>query len=293
LGHAPPGSGEPKAPSPQGKQSRFRIDSRYIPPLFITCILIGGEYSYGFLESPWKTGLAILTSMAVEMVLGRLITGQWPQVASAYITGISVGILIRSTFLWPYALCSAMAITSKYALRVGGRHIWNPSNFAISLMFLLVPDCAVSLGQQWGNEVWPMLIIWALGCLIVYRFNRLNITLTYAASFVAFAYLRSELTGHKFLTDVAPITGPMYQLYVFFMITDPKTTTRSKWSQCLVAFLIAVVEMSLRLYGSYYGATWAVHAPYFALFLVGPIANLIEIFTSPRPQAKPAATGVT
>jgi hypothetical protein len=34
------------------------------------------------------------------------------------------------------------------------------------------------------------------------------------------------------------------------MITDPKTTTKTKWSQCLVAVLIAVVEVLLRLCGS-------------------------------------------
>ena len=32
----------------------------------------------------------------------------------------------------------------------------------------------------------------------------------------------------RWQAEVAPITGPMYQLFVFFMITDPKTTVRSK-----------------------------------------------------------------
>ena len=37
----------------------------------------------------------------------------------------------------------------------------------------------------------------------------------------------------------------MYQLFIFFMITDPKTTVRPKWAQCLVAFLVAAVEAIL------------------------------------------------
>jgi Na+-translocating ferredoxin:NAD+ oxidoreductase RnfD subunit len=61
----------------------------------------------------------------------------------------------------------------------------------------------------------------------------------------------------------------MYQLFVFFMITDPSTTVRSKQGQCLVAFLVAVVEMLLRL-------AQVIHAPYYALFLVGPTALAIE-----------------
>jgi hypothetical protein len=283
----PPSSEGPGKPAGPPKPGWLRIDSRFVPPIFITLILVVGDLTYGILEDYRATGLAILTAILMELVLGRLVTGKWPHLASAYISGISVGILIRSPFLWPYALCSALSIVSKYALRVRGRHIWNPSNFGITLMLVLAADHVASLSLQWGNEIWPMFIIWCLGCLIVYRFNRLNITLTYVISFVVFAKVRSLITGFPFLAEVAPITGPMYQLYIFFMITDPKTTTRYKWSQCLVAFLIAVVEMCIRLYGSLYGVTWAVHAPYFALFIVGPIANLIEIWLTPA--RKPAA----
>ncbi len=85
------------------------------------------------------TVLAILTAIALELVLGRVYAGSWPHLASAYITGISVGILTRSPFAWPFALCSAISITSKYVLRVRGRHIWNPSNFGICLMLLVAP----------------------------------------------------------------------------------------------------------------------------------------------------------
>ena len=64
-------------------------------------------------------------------------SGKWPHLASAYISGISIGMLVRSPEFWPYALCSAISITSKYVLRVDGRHIWNPSNFGIVAMLVL------------------------------------------------------------------------------------------------------------------------------------------------------------
>jgi len=77
--------------------------------------------------------------MLFEIALSLLVFRRSPILASAYIRGISVGILIRSPEFWPYALCSAIAITSKYAIRWRGRHLWNPSNLAISVMLLLVP----------------------------------------------------------------------------------------------------------------------------------------------------------
>ena len=255
----------------------FSVENRYLPPLFITLILIAGNLSFGLLESFSRTALAIATSMAFEIVLSLLVYRRVPNLASAYITGISVGILIRSPEFWPYALCSAIAITSKYAIRWKGRHLWNPSNLAISLMLLIVPEYVATLSIQWGNSVWPMVIVWILGALIVYRVHRLHITATYVVSFIVLSYIRTVFTGHPFLAEVAPITGPMYQLFIFFMITDPKTTVKPKWAQCLVVFFVAVVEMILRLAQN-------VDAPYYALAIVGPIANAIEIKLASRPK---------
>src|SRR6202171_1297532 len=97
---------------------RIRFNNRYIAPLFITCILLIGHLSYGILESYRKTALAIIVAIVTELLLGRIFFGKWLNLASAYITGISVGILVRSPAYWPYALCSAISIMSKYVLRL-------------------------------------------------------------------------------------------------------------------------------------------------------------------------------
>ena len=74
----------------------FSPANRYLSPLLITCILLVGQLSYGILESYTRTLLAIVTSLVAEMILSRLYLGKWPNLASAYISGISVGILARS-----------------------------------------------------------------------------------------------------------------------------------------------------------------------------------------------------
>src|SRR5687768_10454904 len=115
------------------------FDNRFLGPILITCILIAAHLSFGVLESYERTGVAIVTAIVAEMALGRLTYGRWPHLASAYITGISVGILVRSPFLWPYFLCSLISIVSKYVLRLNGRHLWNPSNFGVSVLLFLAP----------------------------------------------------------------------------------------------------------------------------------------------------------
>src|SRR5215216_5735838 len=253
----------------------FRFDNRYIAPLFITFILLVGHLAYGILESYERTALAIVSALVAELVLGRIFFGKWINLASAYISGISVGILLRSPAFWPYALCSVISIMSKYVLRVKGRHLWNPSNFGICVLLFLAPETVAALTIQWGNFIWPLLVIWILGSVIIWRAKRFHISATYVLSFLAFAFLRSWITGDPWRAEISPITGPMYQLFVFFMITDPKTTVKSKKWQCIVVFFVAFVEMLLRL-------NQVVHAPLYALFLVGPTAMLIEIFLESR-----------
>jgi enediyne biosynthesis protein E5 len=261
----------------------FSPENRYLAPMFITCILIVGHLSFGILESWKKTGIAIVASLLTELILSRIFVGKWPILASAYISGISVGILVRSPAFWPYVVCAVVSIMSKYVLRVNGKHIWNPSNFSISVLLFLAPETVAALSIQWGNYLLPMLVIWFLGSIIIARLHRFHITGTYVACFILLAIVRSFITGSPWQSEVAPLTGPMYQLFIFFMITDPKTTVKSKFWQSVVVAIVALVEMILRL-------DHVVYAPFYALFLVGPVALLIEQWMDSR---KPATVRVT
>lgn len=249
----------------------MKLDIRLVPPILISAILIAAHLSFGILKSYEAIVLAIGASIVAELILGRIFLEKWPNLASAYTTGISVGILVRSPILWPLALGGVLSITSKYVLRVNDRHIWNPSNFGICALFFLAPFAVAPLNTQWGNNMWPMLVIWIIGLITIWRVKRAQITITYILSFLLFAYVRTLITGDAYLAEVAPITGPMYQLFALFMITDPKTTVSSRKGEMAVAFVIALVEAFLRL-------AEVVYAPFYALFLVGPAAILIEMW---------------
>ncbi len=260
--------------TPQWKKW-LSLDNRYVPPVFITLILLAGQLSFGILESYERTLLAICTSIAAELILGRIFVGKWLNMASAYITGISVGILVRSPDFWPYAVAAALAITSKYVIRYKGHHLFNPSNFGISLVLFLLPASAAMLSIQWGNNMASMVVIWVLGSVIIWRLRRFHISFTYVISFLVLAIVRSWIIHEPWLSEVSPITGPEYQLFIFFMITDPKTTVRSKKGQCIVVFFVALLEMFFRFDQS-------VYAELYALFWVGPLAMLIEMWLDSR-----------
>ncbi|MFC2126441.1 hypothetical protein ACFLU5_16750, partial [Bacteroidota bacterium] len=107
-----------------------------------------------------------------------------------------------------------------------------------------------------------------LGLVIVSKAKRFFITIPYILSFIGFAYLRTLFTGDSFLAEISPLSGPMYQLFVLFMITDPATTPKNRNMQILFAFLIAFVEFILRI-------NQLIYAPFYALFLVGPVMVFI------------------
>ncbi|MBS1524516.1 MAG: hypothetical protein JST19_02640 [Bacteroidetes bacterium] len=247
----------------------------YVPPAFITLILLIGQVSFGILDSYINVIGAIATSVLAEMLLSRFVLGSRKNLASAYITGISVGILIRSNVLWPYIVTALISIMSKYVLRYKGRHLWNPSNLGVSWMLLMASSYVAGLSMQWGSNLAAMVVIWVLGLGIVYRAKKLHVTLVYVISFIVLGYVRSLITGDTFLAEISPLTGPMYQLFIFFMITDPGTTVSKKKWQIVVVILVALVEFALRLDG-------VIYAPFYALCVVGPVARFIDLKVSAK-----------
>lgn len=266
----------------------FSMENPYLAPCLITCILVAGYLTYGFLDLP-KTLTAIVASILTEVVLGLIVLKRVPPLASAYVTGISCGILLKTgNEFWPFILVAMIATSSKYVIRINNRHLWNPSNLAIVIMILLAHDSVATLSIQSGNDYLPMIVVWCLGAAIVARLKRFHICAAYVVSFLFYAWVRTLFTGQTYWMEAAPITGPMYQLFIFFMITDPKTTTKQPWAQMVVAFLIATMECILRLWAP---TIIAAHAPYFALTIMGPTSNLIEIYY--QWKAKKAAGGDT
>lgn len=273
-----------QAPEPGPLLSWFAgLSPKWLVTMLITTIVVIGTLRFEILQSMWILPIAIGTSIGTELLLSRFARGTFSPIQSAYISGTSMSILTQTQqgVLWPFALGAAISITSKYALTYRGRHLWNPTNFGISILVLLAPGSVSVLSQQWGNAVPTLAVIWVVGLLVATRARILHVSLAYVAAFFAFAALRAALAGESYLLEMAPITGPMYQLFVFFMITDPATTVRSKRGRILVAVLIAAVECAIRMPEVFSWIPLGEHLlkapPIFALAIVGPIAKLIDL----------------
>jgi Na+-translocating ferredoxin:NAD+ oxidoreductase RnfD subunit len=258
------------------------VDPRYLIAFLITLVLVTAQLRYHVVGGYDRLAVALLTCMATEALLSSFTRGRVVNLQSAYISGISLTLLLKpqGAALWPFVLGGFLAIASKYVLQYRTTHIWNPTNFAISALLLAAPSRLSVLSHQWGNDLATNLVIWAFGLLIASRVKVVHITLTYVASFLVFNALRALLLHQPLAPELAPITGPMYQLFIFFMITDPRTVVRERKWQIVVAVLIALAETIIR-FGSDQG--WAmptafnVGPAFLALAIVGPIAKVIDL----------------
>jgi hypothetical protein len=230
--------------------ARRGIDPRWLSSSLLTLILVIGQWRFQILGDsylPWS--IALGTALVTELVLHRLMTGKWVNLLSAYISGNSVAILLKPAggLLWPFAVCSVFAILSKYVLRYRERHLWNPTNLSVCLMLLLASSSVGMLSHEWGNDPAMVAVIWAVGVLVVWRARVWHLTLGYLALFVFFAWVRTWLNGQPLPSELAPVTGPMYQLFMFFMVTDPRTVVSGRARQMGVLVLVALVECLIRI----------------------------------------------
>jgi Na+-translocating ferredoxin:NAD+ oxidoreductase RnfD subunit len=269
-----------------------RLDPKYLIVFLITLVLVVGEARYSILGGYDRLATALGTCLATEVLLSRLLRGRIANLASAYITGISLALLIKpqANILWPFALGGFLAIGSKYVLSYRGRHLWNPSNFAIALLLLVAADSVAVLSHQWGNDLRINLVIWAFGLLVASRARVLHVTLTYVTCFVVLAIVRNAIVGGPLLAELAPITGPMYQLFVFFMVTDPRTTVSTRRGRIVVVAIVALVETLIRLAGDFQLALMRPlypSPPLLALAIVGPIAMWWDLHRQAKSGASP------
>jgi Na+-translocating ferredoxin:NAD+ oxidoreductase RnfD subunit len=269
-----------------------QIDPRYLIAGLITLVLLVAQYRYHIVGGYERLALTLLVCIITEALLSWFDRGKIVNLQSAYISGISLTLLLKPQggALWPFALGGVLAITSKYVLRYRDNHLWNPTNFAIVALLLLAPDRVSVLSHQWGNELPTNLVIWAFGLVIAARVRVLHVTLTYVASFLVLNTLRSIAMGQPVMPELAPITGPMYQLFVFFMITDPRTVVRGRRNQIVVAILIAAVEAVIRVAsdrGWPLPVAFNAAPPLVALAIVGPISKWLDLR---RQRASPPPT---
>lgn len=216
--------------------------------------------------------LAVGTACVVDMLLAFLLLRQILVPISAYITGLSVGLLLQSYDARVFAVACAWGIASKYFLRSGDRHFFNPSNFSIvSGLALMHGVATVSPGSQWGGDFRVAALIIVLGLMLMRRVQRLDLVLAWLGGYVVMGLIRVALGQGGLVFALGPMTGAEFTLFTFSMIPDPKTNPPTRESRIAWGLLIALVDGVLRLIEVRYSMFYAL----FFLCAVLPLFRLV------------------
>ncbi len=238
----------------------------------ITSLQLIGQVGFRFQLSISQILISLATCAVIEMTIAfhKQRVFLWP--ASALLTGNGVAFILRVPGTqhgdwwslhgwWIYVGTSAVAILSKYLIKWRGNHIFNPSNIGLVLCFLILGrGRANPLDFWWGPmSVWLLValaVILAGGFLILSRLKLLWIAVAFWVTFAAGIGVLA-LSGHAMSArwHLGPITGfsfwlvlitsPEVLVFLFFMITDPKTAPRNPTARIAYAISLGLLSTLL------------------------------------------------
>lgn len=245
------------------------FDPRTFDPRVIQILLLGGFLVLGVLardfEIRWpQVALAFAAATGTQALWLRRLDLAGVGYLSAIVTAFGVSILVRADSLWVHPLLAALAISSKFVLRVDGRHVFNPANLGAVLAAWVLPGAWVSPGQ-WGSDLGAGAWFLAMGSLVTGRAGRVDAGWCFLAFYLALACARVLVLGQPIGVIANQAGNGALLLFAFFMISDPMTTPVHRRARIAYCALVA----SAAFFWQY--VLFAPHALVTALFVLSPL----------------------
>ena len=275
------------------------------PRLHLAAVIISihvlGQTGLGFRVSVLQVLAAISVCALIEVVWTFARTRQlvWP--ASALLTGSGVALILRvlgtergdpwsGSDWYLFGAVAGLSLLTKYVIRLRGSHLFNPSNVGLVVAFLVLGSSRVEpLDFWWAPLNGPMVAAYAIilvgGLLITARLRLLGMAVTFWLSLAAGLGLLAA-SGHCFTATwaLAPvcgssffsvvITSPEVLIFLFFMITDPKTIPAGGAARIAFAACLALLAtLAIAPQSTEFGAKVALLA---ALVVMTPLRFLFD-----------------
>jgi Na+-transporting NADH:ubiquinone oxidoreductase subunit NqrB len=226
---------------------------------------------------PERAALILATVLAVQCASTLLWRLPAFDPRSALISGLSLCLLLRTHSPAVAVAGAILAVGSKFVVRYHGKHIFNPTNFAI-VALLLTGQAWVSPGQ-WGSVAYFGFLIACIGGLVVNRAARSDVTLAFLVTYAGLVVGRSLWLGEPMAIPLHRLQNGALLIFAFFMISDPRTTPDSRAGRVLFATLVALggAYVQFRLFRTN-GLLWSLAA-------LSPLVPILDrILPGPRYQ---------
>ena len=251
-------------------------DARHAQILALSILLV---FNLGWLDfgaRPLNSALAIGSALATQALCSRWLGLPRIDLRSPLITGLSLSLLLRAANPWLYVVAGAIAILSKFVLRIDGKHVWNPAGFAIVALLFTSNQVWISPGQ-WGTALWFAALVSFLAILVLQAAQRADIALFFLGSHAALLIARAAWLGDPLAIPLHQLQSGSLLIFSFFMISDPRTSPDSRLGRFLFALAVAALGHWLTFFMQMRPAL------YVALIALSPLTLLIDkIFPAQR-----------
>lgn len=239
-------------------------DPRWIFMLFHASYVVGGHLLLNFNRSPNQIVTALVACALLEVIYTYAMTRMFIVPISGIISGLGLALLFTAPGIgWLMPLAAFITMTGKYVVTWRGHHVYNPTNLALVILIAASSgQVSIAPAYQWGGYWQVLVVVFALGMIIAWRAKKLPLVVAFCITYALGALLRAQLTHQPAeLTLYATISGGAFWLFVFFMITDPKTSPPDVRGMILYGVAIGVVDIWFQLH-------FAVFSLFYALFAV-------------------------
>ena len=246
-----------------------RLDARVFQILFLGSLLLGGALWRDFALRWEQVALTFVAGIAAQAFWIKALGLRHVGYLSALVTCLGTTILVRADTLWVHPLVAALALSAKFAIRIRGKHVFNPTNLAVILAIAAMPGAWASPGQ-WGSELLIGLWFATLGVTVTTSARRLDIAWFFLGSYAALLAARVLILGQSEAVLLHQLGNGALIMFTFFMISDPMTTPNRRALRFAYALLVAALAFVWQfLLFETNGLVWA-------LFLFSPLVPVLD-----------------
>lgn len=243
-------------------------DPRALQVAVLGSLAVYGSTALDLEIAPERFVLIVAVAVATEW-LGRRARGEAFDLRSPLVTALSLTLLLRTATPGLAAVGALLAIGSKHVLRARGGHVFNPANFGIVALLLVTDGAWVSSGQ-WGHAALLALGLAGAGQLVIHRAARSDVTWAFLLAWSALTFGRAAWLGDPWAIPLHQLENGALLVFAFFMISDPRTTPRSRSGRIVYACVVAAAGFGLRV------AAYEPNGLLFALFAAAPLVPLLD-----------------
>lgn len=196
-------------------------------------------------------------------------------IESSLITGLILALIISPPSSGEYfsilpflLMASFLAMSSKYLVNIGKKHIFNPAAFAVFITGIIISQSA----SWWVGTASMLPVVLVCGVLMVRKLRQFDLVIAFITSAFITTLVVTSFTGNTFITLERVLTASALFFFASIMLTEPLTMPPNRDGRIAYGILVGMLFSPQTHMGSVY------FSPELALL----IGNIFAYIVSPK-----------